>query len=200
MPVLVSEQNQDMQMASQPIDHQQCSVSRLYIEKKMHTHTNMCTRTHTETSTRGQLHVPEHTGTYQPANHKVLVFCFVCFFVLLVLKNWIYTTSKERSDVRFLLKVLLVWRLALLQTGQLVEAVSIVGILEKEKLLWGNLSVGNSLCLRGALLISHSIMSLWSWERLSGKISFSKRHISAWLLKQISLSVTDPAFQNSTDF
>lgn len=43
-------------------------------------------------------------------------------------------------------------------------------------------------------------ISLWSWERLSGKISFSKRHIWAWLLKQILLSVTDPAFQNSTDF
>lgn len=44
----------------------------------------MCTRTHTETSTRGQLHVPEHTGTYQPANHKVLVFLF-CLFVFSVL-------------------------------------------------------------------------------------------------------------------
>lgn len=43
-------------------------------------------------------------------------------------------------------------------------------------------------------------MSLWSWERLSGKISFSKRHIWAWLLKQLFLSVTGPAFQNSTDF
>lgn len=81
-PCLSCFQNQDTQMASQPVDHQQCSVSRLYIERKKCTHTNMCTHTHTETSTRGQLHVPEHTGTYQPANHKVLVFLFCWFFFL----------------------------------------------------------------------------------------------------------------------
>lgn len=53
------------------------------------------------------------------------------FDIFLDLKNWIYAASKERSDVRFLLKLLLVCRLALLQTGQLIEAVAAVWILEK---------------------------------------------------------------------
>lgn len=82
MPVLLSEsRHADGQPARRPSAMQRFKI--IYIEKKC-THTNMCTRTHTETSTRGQLHVPEHTGTYQPANHKVLVFLF-CLFVFSVL-------------------------------------------------------------------------------------------------------------------
>jgi len=80
MPVLFSEsRHADGQPARRPSAMQRFKI--IYREKKC-THTNMCTRTHTETSTHGQLHVPEHTGTYQPANHKVLVFlfCFVFFF------------------------------------------------------------------------------------------------------------------------
>lgn len=44
-----------------------------------------CTRTHVHTHTRtsmpGQLHVPEHTGIYQPANHKFFPFFFFLGFL-----------------------------------------------------------------------------------------------------------------------
>ena len=113
-PCLSCFQKQDTQMASQPIDHQQCSVSRLYIERK-NAHTRICAHALTQKQA--------HVGSYMCQNTLVLInqpitkcwffFCCCCcffffffffnFFCLFLFLKWGSVKSSPPPPPFFLL-------------------------------------------------------------------------------------------------
>lgn len=62
-------------------DEEGRTQAHIETEEDAHKCTWTHVHTHTRTSMPGQLHVPEHTGIYQPANHKIFPFFFLSFFV-----------------------------------------------------------------------------------------------------------------------